>query len=277
MTQDKRATAGTVLPFRPDPGQAKPPRRPQGDRAPEDCLIGLARTAIARIAEHGPRPPVAPNAAAFARAALSPDLSAAEALLRRALQAGVPVEELCTVHLAGAARLLGTYWEQDRVGSAQVTIATARLGALLRELHDGAAEIGPREVGRAVFAGVPGEQHTLGLLLATDLFRRAGWTIDLILGRDHAALVADIARATPPILCLAAASRQALSPLLRLTDALQVQVPETRIVICGQLAGRQPSLAKLTGVALASDDFDTIRGTMEVWAQALPPQAAARR
>ena len=44
------------------------------------------------------------------------------------------------------------------------------------------------------FCAVPGEQHTLGVMMAADLFRRNGWDVGLLIGVDHAEIVERLER-----------------------------------------------------------------------------------
>jgi methanogenic corrinoid protein MtbC1 len=88
---------------------------------------------------------------------------------------------------APAARLLGVWWEQDRIGFTDVTLALGRLQRLLHFATDRLKTRIPRPFGEmrsAYFAAAPGEQHTLGLAMLAEVFQLAGWqtTVDLDAG-----------------------------------------------------------------------------------------------
>jgi methanogenic corrinoid protein MtbC1 len=103
-----------------------------------------------------------------------------ESLLRR----GVGVQAIFLDLLAPAARQLGEMWEADVCDFTQVTIGLIRLQQVLRRLspsfqqetsqHDAV----PRDVAlRALLMPAPGEQHTFGLVIVSEFFRRAGWEV----------------------------------------------------------------------------------------------------
>ncbi|SDF26359.1 cobalamin B12-binding domain-containing protein [Thalassobaculum salexigens] len=92
---------------------------------------------------------------------------------------GVDLETLLLDLLAPSARLLGVMWEEDLCDFTDVTIALARLQRLLRtvsgrfEMTEEWNPSGPT----VLLAVTPGEQHTFGLTLVSEFFRRAGWSV----------------------------------------------------------------------------------------------------
>lgn len=111
----------------------------------------------------------------FAELVIRHDADVVEAYVRSLLQRGLDLETLLLHLLAPAARRLGVLWEADEISFVDVTIGTARLQQLLRTFaitpcdDDGAR--------RALFLPAPDEQHTFGLLMVTELFRREGWRV----------------------------------------------------------------------------------------------------
>lgn len=91
---------------------------------------------------------------------------------------GVAVETLFLELLAPAARHLGILWDEDACDFVDVTMALWRLQEIVHELAarvpGAAARFGGER--RALFAGVPGEQHGFGTIMVEEFFRRAGWT-----------------------------------------------------------------------------------------------------
>jgi methanogenic corrinoid protein MtbC1 len=90
---------------------------------------------------------------------------------------GVPVEEIFVDLLAPTARLLGEMWKADACCFTDVTIGTARIQQIVHELSpDFEKEMAMAFEGRRILLmTMPGEQHTLGLMLIEEYFRRAGW------------------------------------------------------------------------------------------------------
>lgn len=92
---------------------------------------------------------------------------------------GCSLETIFLRLLAPAARLLGDYWTEDRRTFTEVTVGLTTLQQLLRELGPEFGEIdGLAWHGRkALIVPTPGEQHTFGLLMVAEFFRRAGWDV----------------------------------------------------------------------------------------------------
>jgi len=112
----------------------------------------------------------------FALYSLSSGHDSLMAIIGKLLQQGVALESVYVDLLGPAARRLGEFWEEDRVSFADVTIALGRLQHIVRELSlHGPNEL-PMSSGRAaLFAAAPGEQHTFGLVIIEEFFRRSGW------------------------------------------------------------------------------------------------------
>ena len=232
---------------------------------PEDSVVTLAREVISRMAaqHRSARVPVCSEAEAMADALVASDEAVAMRHVMRLLSGGVAVDDIYLVHLAGASRLLGRWWDEDRLSSSQVTIAAARTYAIMRGI---ASRLLPRtwpDGRHAVFATVPGESHTLGVSMAADLFRREGWLIDLMVGRRHDERLADLARTDFTILSLSASTPAVLPDLTRLIAAVRIAAPHALILICGRLVQDQPDLCRRSDADAATDDLAEARSRME--------------
>jgi MerR family transcriptional regulator, light-induced transcriptional regulator len=92
------------------------------------------------------------------------------------------------------------------------------------------ADQAPQDIGRsAMFATVPGEDHGIGITVAADLFREAGWDIDLHVGANMSALVARIEATTPSIIGLSVTTNRHLDALVRLVVAARLIMPHAII------------------------------------------------
>lgn len=108
---------------------------------------------------------------------------------------GVSIEELYLELLAPVARYLGDLWDEDLCTFTDVTVGLGRLQRVLRELSPafGSSVEHPDSGRSAVLLPTPGEQHTFGLVIVGEFFRRAGWSVSgagWIAGADAASLVA---------------------------------------------------------------------------------------
>lgn len=195
-----------------------------------------------------------PCAAAMAFALCDEDDLAASILVDELLEAGLSVEDLCLDHLAPAARRLGDLWDRNRVPFTDVALATARIQTLLRRLPAGRATPACSDAKGAVFAAVPGEQHTSGVMMAADLFRRNGWDVGLLLGLTHDELIDRIARDDRPVIGLSCSGTHSYAALRRLVGALAAMRPDAHLLLSGQVALDAAKVADLPAeVAVVAD------------------------
>ncbi len=135
--------------------------------------------------------------------------------------------------IAAAARQLGSRWDADQVSFVEVTVSVAKLYALLRSMGKGRKQLARNDNGdkSALFASVPGEQHTLGVTIAAELFREAGWDIDLQVGRTRNELVAHALSTQLSAIGLSLYNRTHLQELAQLAEALRVALPNPIIAV----------------------------------------------
>lgn len=112
----------------------------------------------------------------FARQVMTDDLSTlidhVDLLMRR----GVAVETIYFDLLSPTAKLLGVMWEEDVCTFTDVTVGLCRLQQIVYEFADRVhLGTGGGDGRTALFALTPGDQHSFGLVLVVEFFRRAGW------------------------------------------------------------------------------------------------------
>lgn len=217
-------------------------------------LAALAIHALVRIAEehakhgHAPEIPtieISSQVTTLAHALADADDPRAETIVADLLSSGLSVQRLCAEHLAPAARELGAWWASDEMSFADVTLATTRIQDMLRRLPDGRKEGSIEDGKSALFAAVPGEDHTLGVLMAADHFRRLGWDVGLLIGMDHAELRARVLDDDRPVLGLSCTSTRSVEFLRRLVDDLRHRRPDLAIVVSGGVANDAAALQTL--------------------------------
>lgn len=93
---------------------------------------------------------------------------------------GVSLRSIYLELIAPTASRLGALWHQDVCDFTQVTIGLWRMQQILYDLspafrtgHEDPAS--PHR--RIMLTVVPGSQHTLGILMVAEFFRRAGWNV----------------------------------------------------------------------------------------------------
>jgi MerR family transcriptional regulator, light-induced transcriptional regulator len=117
---------------------------------------------------------------AFAKLVLAPDENVAHACIEAMRSSGISVETIYTDLLAPVARHLGELWEEDLCDFTEVTLGLGRLHQVLRELSPAFNQSSTSTSAsglRVLLLPAPGEQHTFGLVMVSEFFRRAGWDV----------------------------------------------------------------------------------------------------
>lgn len=140
-------------------------------------VLALRRTPAPKIAEATEQLPT--TIEQFAAMTLGNDDGAASAYVDELLAKGSSVESIFLELLAPAARQLGTLWESDAADFANVTLGVGRLQLIMRRLSDRFTdETNAFHAGESVLLTIiPGEQHSFGLSMVAEFFRRAGWNL----------------------------------------------------------------------------------------------------
>lgn len=115
----------------------------------------------------------------FTDALLGGDEPVIDGTLESLRRRGFTVESLLTDLLAPAARQLGHLWTEDLCSFTDVTIGLGRLQRMMRELSPafGTEVAHPPNGRRVLLVRAPGEQHSFGLSMVAEFFRRAGWEV----------------------------------------------------------------------------------------------------
>jgi MerR family transcriptional regulator, light-induced transcriptional regulator len=115
----------------------------------------------------------------FAKLVLSHDEDVAFASIEALRSREVSVERIYLELLAPTARYLGELWEEDLCNFTDVTVGLGRLQRVLRELSPalGHGVEHPSQGRRVLLLPSPGEQHTFGLVMVAEFFRRAAWDV----------------------------------------------------------------------------------------------------
>jgi methanogenic corrinoid protein MtbC1 len=232
---------------------------------PQDAISNLAREVVRRLAFRMPRHenvadlPTQSEIDLLCAALLSGDDRAADQFILAARRDGVDTAAISRGYVAGAARKLGQMWDDDRISFIDVTLACGKLYGIIRGLRHVLAPqiIQGRETRPALFALVPGETHTLGIEIATDHFRRDGWDVDMLMGLDHDAMVAEADLRHYEAIVLVANSDRMLEPLTRLSLALRITQPLAHIIVAGGILDHHPDILRLVGAEAVMADLDS--------------------
>lgn len=205
---------------------------------PPDAVEALAGDVLRRLAGTAPWPgPFVPpvihdeDIDAFCQALIQPASEASLRYIEARRAEGVTRMGVYLGYICAAARRLGEGWDRDEYSFLDVTTGTGHLYALMRALRaerpPGAVPFDARR--HALFATVPGEDHSIGITVAADMFRERGWEIDLMTGVDHESLIAQVERSAPGIIGLSLSTEDRFDALARLVVAMRLVAPEAII------------------------------------------------
>jgi methanogenic corrinoid protein MtbC1 len=186
------------------------------------------------------------------------DLSGALAYVGGLAARGMKLERIYLDLLAPVARRLGEFWEQDRCDFTAVTIG---LCCLQQVVLENSAAFQPR-LGRAdadrrvLLAPVPGEQHSFGLLMVGEFFRRQGWEVVSGTGGTAKELAAMVRRQWFAAIGLSVAGEERLETLAgTIRDVRRAsRNPQIGVLVGGRVFNERPELAALVGADATAAD-----------------------
>ncbi|MBK5946490.1 hypothetical protein CCR83_08610 [Rhodobacter veldkampii DSM 11550] len=230
---------------------------------PAERIERLATEVIQRLVKLGPPVlrvdvnTIAPETVSeFCDLLLQPDSAAPLSFILDLQRSGVSQQNLRYGLIAEAARSLGERWDRNEIPFIEVTGATGQLYALIRALKTDHEEAGWARRTRpdALFAPVPGETHTLGITIATETFRDAGWDIDLRISEHHDDLIAHVTASQPTVVGVSLSTKERLPDLIRLVLALRIAVPLATIGVAPALDMDDAEIHDLVDVDLIFRD-----------------------
>lgn len=200
---------------------------------------------------------------------------AARQVVQGWLRQGQSLEDIYLQGITSCARLLGQWWSEDRLDFAMTTIASLHLQQLL---HDFSAEflqhaLPTRQGFSLLLLTEPGAQHSMGLFMLSEFFKREGWTVAVGVPQDVAEFqrlfrsdwfdAVGISVSTDRQLsCLTSV----LPPLRAGSDNLSL-----RIFVGGPMAFVDPQrLQSLPAELLVLDAYATVRHVTDGMPSALP-------
>lgn len=146
------------------------------------------------------------------------------ALLKADLRrARVSMAMLADLYIPEVARRLGQGWHEDTATFAEVSIGAARLQAILRDIAAvwSADEHGARDGPTVLVLMPPGEQHTLGAMVAVARLRRMGVSVCLRIGPGISELRELFARRSFDAVLLSVATTDKLEVCRKLVKTLK--------------------------------------------------------
>lgn len=251
MASMHQGTAGEPLRQRSRTGDSSPLRMA---RLIEGEII--PRLLLAHRADRDIVTPVAPafaagEALAFAHLSLNTEVYGLLAVIDTHLDRGVAIDTVYLDLLAPTARALGDFWDNDICDFVDVTMGMWRLQQVIHELGNRAPcpSARTRADRRVLFTVPPGDQHSLGLVMIEDFFRRAGWRTWSAPDATLPDLCAVVARQWFELIGVTVSSGEHLDHLPALVRDLRAasQNAAVGIMVGGRLFTEHPELATRIG------------------------------
>ena len=159
--------------------------------------------------------------------------------------AGVPDVQIAEDLIPLVAQRLGDAWCEDNMSFADVTIGSARLQALVRDL--GAPDPDPLKYNAGSVAVIvpEDESHTLGAMVLTSRLRRQQVSVRLFLGTEESEVLASLGRTRYDAVLISASHSQKLAKIDRFVTKIKRVVRRgTPVIVGGSVVERGVAVEK---------------------------------
>lgn len=165
--------------------------------------------------------------------------------------------------IAPTARELGEKWNRDECDFVDVTMGLWRLQLLLRTI----AVWAPPASGwslkshRALFTTMPRDQHSLGTLMISECFQRAGWEVETLIEPEQSDILLALGSSSFDVVGLTVTTDFYIAEVPKLLTAMRSVScnPKLAIMIGGPALGYDPEHARKLGAdGTAADAADAL-------------------
>lgn len=187
------------------------------------------------------RPTGLPHVAELTKCLIDGDVQSARSLSQTSWESSGDYVEIATRLFQPALYDVGELWQRNQISVAQEHLATAIIQTLLTQFYLTAAVFAKPSGRMALFAGVEGNQHVLGLRMVSDAFELAGWTVQFLGANTPTdALVAHLDSVKPEVVGLSASMVQQLPTLQRAVEVMKAELgSQCPILLVGGLSTNQ--------------------------------------
>ncbi len=188
---------------------------------------------------------------AFVQYVTGADDALATGFVRDIIASGTPIEAVYLDLLAPTARRLGELWDDDECDFVEVTVALGRMQRVLRDLSQVFMADAERSdtAGHVLLSCVPGEQHTLGLIMVAEFLLRDGFRVLVGSPFSEADLLTLVRTEWFDVIGFSAGCDSRLSQLKR--EVLRVKAasrnPNLKVLVGGHIFSLEPELVGRVG------------------------------
>jgi methanogenic corrinoid protein MtbC1 len=179
-------------------------------------------------------------------------------LLQSWAQAGVDWDDIYLQGVAPAAQLLGAWWASDRMDFAAVSIASTRLQQTLYDLSPtflAQARAAHNGLSALLFCN-PGSQHSMGVFMLGEFFRKSGWCVAGLPLPSHASAVRCVQSDWFDVLGLSVSTSRCMDALGSLVRKLRAASanPDLKIMVGGPMVALNRGLMLSLGADFIGAD-----------------------
>jgi len=178
-------------------------------------------------------------------------------MLQDVLEESGDPQKVVEILMEPAARLIGDNWCADECDFLKVTIAVLRMQRLFRRMASDYPPAAQPDLSRwALLCPAPGEQHTFGLSVVEDAFRRAGWEVDCCGCDEEADMLRLVALNHYQVVGVSVSVERRLPELKAISRTLRAQSRNQSIVLIagGSMVMQNPQGAIDAGFDLLAVD-----------------------
>ncbi len=205
-----------------------------------------------------PAAPSARDVSDFADLAFQTDSATVVARIEALVASGVSMDRVYLDWVAPAARQLGCDWDADRANFSEVTLGLWRLQQSLHALSPKFQETEKHSTAprRALLVSAPKEQHTLGLFMLSEFFRRAGWEVWSDLPCDYSEVAAKVSEEWYDLVGISVGTEVKLEALTVAVAKLRhtSRNPEVVVMVGGPIFVDHPEFAIAAGADFTAQD-----------------------
>ena len=222
-------------------------------------------SSAAPVASAHPAPSLSKEVDAFVALVLENDADVVCEYIEQLRDGGEPLPAVYLNLLAPAARRLGELWESDECSFAMVTLGISRMHQVLLRFSPffcANCSESPDDAKSVLIIPAPGEQHTFGLMMLVEFFRREGWRVWSGSPMNDEELFGLLESDRFDVVGLSVATERRLGSLPDLLRSVRERSKNKniKVIVGGRLFSEQPELARKVGAdATAVDGVDAVR------------------
>ncbi len=242
---------------------------PRADSSCENRLRGLVeaeiipRLMLAHRDQHVQQAPAVPReeVVAFTEALLKQNISLANAIIGDSCHRGAPMQAIYLDLLTPSARYLGELWEADTCNFSEVTLCLWRIQTMLYDVSpafqcESTLRSSTQAERRILIANLPGYQHTLGVSMVSEFFRRDGWVTLTIPSPQPREIQDSLSLDWFDVVALSASTDREINDLKKVITAARKtsRNPRLAVMVGGALFLRHPELVRSVGADGVAED-----------------------